>query len=90
MLAEARGNANAAPGQAAPEQCLAKNEYFSGETKAGKAFKSNRSLNRILNMEPISTHTWHPLEKRARKISPVQDFPEGKNVRDKACPPTAP
>jgi hypothetical protein len=69
---------------------LLKLNTFLEETKAGKTFKSNRSLNRILNMETISIHTWHPLEMRARKISPVQDFPEGKNIRDKACPPTAP
>lgn len=79
-----------ATGQASLEQCLGKMNTFLEETKAGKTFKSNRSLNRILNMETISIHTWHLLEMRARKISPVQDFPEGKNVLDKGCPPTAP
>lgn len=33
---------------------------FSGEAKAGKTFKSNRSLNRILNVETILyTHGIH-------------------------------
>lgn len=41
-------------------------------------------------METISTHTWHPLKARARGISPRRDFAEGKDVRDKACPPAGP
>ena len=41
---------------------------FLEKQKLGKTFKSNRSLNRILNVETISTHTWHPLEMRAREF----------------------